>query len=323
MEKVFEIEENKMEKVSIVIPVYNAEKYLRECLDSIINQTYENIEIIIINDGSKDSSLNICKEYAKEDSRIKLINQENIGVSKTRNKGIDVATGKYILFVDSDDYCELNMVEIAMKSAQKDELFIWGYTEVHKNKVVPIKYNIEINMNNLYKIFTSTLIGSSCNKIFSVQILRENKLYFEEKIYNCEDLLFVLKYLQFIKSIKYEKHPLYHHRIGRNVIMFFEKPTHRNITILNAYEKMLEIPTLNDELIRKIKYEYIVAYHRIKKFLPKDFEVRYDILNTSKKLIFSKNYSIKEKIRYIVIKYFNEIYKKYYLSKIDVENLFE
>ena len=312
-----------MDKVSIVIPVYNAEKYLEECLNSIVNQTYRNIEIILINDGSKDNSFSICQRYAQNDSRIKLINQENSGVSKTRNRGIDEATGKYILFVDSDDFCEHDMVKVAVDNVKEDELFMWGYTEVYKNRVVPIECNININLENIHEIVSSTLIGSSCNKIFNVELLRKNNLYFEEKIYNCEDLLFVLLYLQFVKNIKYEKRPLYHHRIGKNIIMFFKKPTYRNVTILNAYEKILEIPNLNDELIQKIKYEYIVAYYRVKNFLPENYEVRYDILDVSKKILFSTNYSIKEKVRYIVTKYFNEIYKKYYLSKIDEKNLYE
>ena len=81
-----------MEKVSVIIPIYNVEKYLSECLDSVVNQTYKNLEIILINDGSKNGSANICKEYAEKDSRIIFVDQENIGVSKSRNKGIDMAS---------------------------------------------------------------------------------------------------------------------------------------------------------------------------------------------------------------------------------------
>ena len=173
-----------MEKVSIVVPVYNAEKYVAECIESLINQTYKNIEIILINDGSKDKSYEICERYAKKDARIQLYNQENIGVSKTRNKGIEKASGKYILFVDSDDYCESEMVENAAKNANEDILYIWCYTEVYKNKIVPIKFGRKINIENIYEVFSSTLIGSSCNKIFSLGILKENNIKFNENIYN-------------------------------------------------------------------------------------------------------------------------------------------
>lgn len=97
-----------MVEISVVVPVYNVETYLEECLNSIINQTFSDIEIICINDGSTDSSLDILNDYSKKDDRIKIINQENKGLGATRNKGIDLAKGKYIFFIDSDDYIELN-----------------------------------------------------------------------------------------------------------------------------------------------------------------------------------------------------------------------
>lgn len=102
--------------ISIVVPVYNTEAYLKKCLDSIINQTYKNLEIILINDGSDDDSLEICREYEKKDKRIKVYNQKNKGVSYTRNKGIKLSSGKYIGFVDSDDIISLNMYEYLYKS---------------------------------------------------------------------------------------------------------------------------------------------------------------------------------------------------------------
>jgi len=101
--------------ISIIIPVYNVESYLKDCLESVINQTYKNLEIIIINDGSQDNSKEICYNYAKKDSRIKLINKKNEGVSAARNTGMDLATGEYISFIDSDDYIDNDMIEIFYK----------------------------------------------------------------------------------------------------------------------------------------------------------------------------------------------------------------
>ena len=100
-----------MELISVIVPVYKVEKYLRECVDSILAQTYTNLEIILVDDGSPDNCGKICDEYAQNDSRIKVIHQENGGLSAARNAGLDIATGKYIGFVDSDDYAELNMFE--------------------------------------------------------------------------------------------------------------------------------------------------------------------------------------------------------------------
>ncbi|MBQ5852329.1 MAG: glycosyltransferase family 2 protein, partial [Lachnospiraceae bacterium] len=97
--------------ISIVVPVYNVEKYLERCVDSLINQTYENIEILLIDDGSKDNSGQMCDEYANKDSRITVYHKENGGLSDARNYGMDRAKGEYIIFIDSDDYVEPNMME--------------------------------------------------------------------------------------------------------------------------------------------------------------------------------------------------------------------
>ena len=99
------------ELISIIVPVYNVEKYLKKCIDSILNQTYSNIEILLIDDGSTDNSGIICDNFKKRDSRIKVVHKKNSGVSSTRNYGLDLATGKYISFVDSDDFVECDFIE--------------------------------------------------------------------------------------------------------------------------------------------------------------------------------------------------------------------
>ena len=109
----------KNELISIIIPVYNVEKYVGKCLDSIINQTYKNLEIIVVNDGSKDNSLEIIKEYLKKDERIILIDKENGGLSDARNKGIAKAKGKYYMFIDSDDFADQNMVQVLYDNIKK------------------------------------------------------------------------------------------------------------------------------------------------------------------------------------------------------------
>lgn len=111
-------------KVSVIVPIYNSENYLNRCLDSLVNQTLKNIEIILVNDGSKDNSLHICKEYSKNDNRIKIIDGENSGVSIARNKGLDIAEGEYVGFVDSDDYIDLNTFEEMYKIANEKNVDI-------------------------------------------------------------------------------------------------------------------------------------------------------------------------------------------------------
>ena len=119
------------ETISIIIPVYNVEKYLNKCLNSVIEQTYKNIEVILIDDGSTDNSGKICDEYAKNDIRIKIIHQQNGGVSTARNNGLEHATGKYITFVDSDDYIEKEMIETMAKKIMKKnaDIVICGVTD--------------------------------------------------------------------------------------------------------------------------------------------------------------------------------------------------
>ena len=108
-----------MPKVSIIVPVYNVEKYLRRCIDSILRQTLTDIEVILVDDGSFDSSGKICEEYARKDSGLRVIHQKNAGVAVARNTGLDIASGDYIAFVDSDDYIEPNMYQSMMQVANQ------------------------------------------------------------------------------------------------------------------------------------------------------------------------------------------------------------
>lgn len=120
-------------KVSVIVPIYNVEKYLKKCIKSIIGQTYENIEIILVEDGSPDNSSEICDEFAKMDKRIKVIHKKNEGVSAARNSGLDVATGDYVCFVDGDDYVMPDYVEYMLKLAIDNKTDISLTTEMFGN----------------------------------------------------------------------------------------------------------------------------------------------------------------------------------------------
>lgn len=141
-----------MNKISIIIPIYNVEQYLPQCLDSIINQTYKNLEIILINDGSTDNSGKICDNYAKVDNRIHVFHKKNEGVSSARNLGLEKCTGDFIGFVDPDDFIELNMYELLYNEQQKTNAdIVWcNYYNYFSNE----HYNIVniFNENKLYKL---------------------------------------------------------------------------------------------------------------------------------------------------------------------------
>ena len=160
--------------ISIIVPVYKVEKYLKKCLDSIINQTYKNLEIIIVDDGSPDGCPNICDEYSKKDDRIKVIHQKNMGLSIARNNGIKLATGEYIGFVDSDDYIRYTMYEDMYKAAVNNSaplvsvLLLYVMDDIDlKNDVVlrsePIVYN-PTNASGKEQVINES--PSSCNKLF-------------------------------------------------------------------------------------------------------------------------------------------------------------
>ena len=120
-------------KISIIIPVYNAEKYLAQCIESIIKQTYSNLEIIIINDGSTDRSLEICNFYKENDQRIVVFNQNNSGVSVARNKGLDISNGEFIMFVDADDWLNADFVESLYKVCEEHVLVIGDFNEKYED----------------------------------------------------------------------------------------------------------------------------------------------------------------------------------------------
>lgn len=124
-----------MTKVSVIIPIYNVEKYLNECIESILQQTLSDLELILINDGSSDNSSKICEDYVKKDKRIKYISQENQGVSRARNEGLKIATGEYVFVMDSDDTIEKNFLDNAYKNAIKNNSDIVVLGQYYSNRL--------------------------------------------------------------------------------------------------------------------------------------------------------------------------------------------
>lgn len=185
--------------VSIVVPIYNTSLFLEKCLESIKNQTYSNIEVILVDDGSTDGSGEIAEKYAIEDVRFRIIHLENGGVSRARNKGIELATGKYITFIDSDDYVDDRHIENLIKYISADSVmcicnYIRRYSDRDELGILnsPVgELEREYVVENLLGVYE----GYSCTKLFDLDVLRDNNIFFEEKIKLCEDLLFVLTYI--------------------------------------------------------------------------------------------------------------------------------
>lgn len=184
-------------KISVIIPVYNTEKHLKKCLESVINQSLSDIEIICVNDGSVDNSLNILEEYARLDSRIVLINQENKGVSRARNIALKLAGGEYIAFLDSDDWFENNALETAYEEIKRNtaDILLYG-----ANIFIDNKFSTNSNTKLIKKIMTGKgTITDFINlnivvwdKLFRTNFLKENKILFPEEIVIAEDGIFCL-----------------------------------------------------------------------------------------------------------------------------------
>ena len=205
--------------ISVIIPVYNVENYLRQCLDSILNQTYTDFEVICVNDGSTDNSLNILNEYAKKDSRIKVISQKNKGLSGARNTGLKFANGEYICFVDSDDYVKETYLETFMKYiGQTDCVQVNFETSITEEWIKKYYKQYSHNYKNKLfkmspKIYCHTHMGV-WDAIYKMEIIKKYKIRFPEgRIF--EDHPFKYKYLCHCKNIYWINSKLYYYRIQR------------------------------------------------------------------------------------------------------------
>jgi glycosyltransferase involved in cell wall biosynthesis len=220
-----------MELISIIIPVYKAEKYLEQCMNSVLQQTYRNIEIILIDDGSPDHCGLLCDEYAAKDSRVKVVHKANGGVSSARNRGLEVAAGDWILFVDADDWVEHDACEVTLKTALENnaDIVIFDYTIVTENKSFifggfsesfiisekdefeKIQQNIlSLEKNLFYRNFPFLFFYPIANKLYKKEILKG--IFFCEGVIFYEDPDFFMRALEKCHRLSVIAKPLYNYR---------------------------------------------------------------------------------------------------------------
>lgn len=203
---------------SIIVPVYNVEKYLIQCIDSLLCQTYSNIEIILVDDGSNDNSGKICDKYMQMDSRIKVIHKKNEGLGMARNSGLECATGKYVTFVDSDDFLKKDAIEKLIDAIKRydADTVIGGYSRVDESGKCIFNDKFETRCylgKEVQNILFPRLMGSAPNNkdsirpsvwnaAYSISIIRENNLRFpSEREYIAEDIVFDIEYYRFSKKV--------------------------------------------------------------------------------------------------------------------------
>ena len=280
--------ENKMKKVSIVVPIYNSEKYLGYCINSILSQTYTNIEVILVNDGSKDDSINICNNYAEIDPRVKVIDIQNSGVSHARNIGIENATGYYLQFVDSDDVIANNMVEKlvrAMEVYQMDVVFCGA-------KIITLKNNMPQDIkicssegmgkqcvlsrkiffeNIAYLLWKTAMLEGPWNKLYKREIIVNKGIKFPEEITLGEDFLFNMNYYENINGAVFLEEKLYYYIQANSCALTKIKRLdifENQIMLIEEFEKLLKpnIALSDNEKIHISEYTIAKVIQCLKAF---------------------------------------------------------
>ncbi len=213
--------------ISIIIPCYNVEKFVQQCVNSILVQKHSDLEIILVNDGSKDNTLHVLEELAEKDKRIKIINQENKGLSGARNTGIAQATGEYLMFVDADDWLETNALEVISEKFNQEDLLCFSYNRVFQNKILPRdlqlegKYNASFIQRRMVGLIGEELSDPSqadslvtvWGKLYKTKIIQNNKIEFvDTKLIGTEDAFFNIQYLEFAHSVYVLNQPLYNYQ---------------------------------------------------------------------------------------------------------------
>ncbi len=289
--------------ISIIVPVFNTANYLDQCVASLLQQTYANCEFIFVNDGSTDSSLYILEKYKAKDSRIRIVNQENKGVSVARNSGLKIAKGTYIGFVDSDDWIEKDMYSVLLEAIETYQCdLVLSNMKTHLNyKEVIIKYNFLINeiLDNDYikDIILPHLIENddlySCsNKLFNAAIIKESNIQFPPNISLSEDNIFNLLYFNKIKSMVYLDYTGYNYRE-------VEGSATRNVIQHNYFQNVLHLyhfdtTSIIDLRLTNEKIQSIKALKLIKNVL----SLLHIYFNPSNKLSFKDRYAFVKEMLY-------------------------
>lgn len=246
--------------VSIIIPVYNVEKYLEKCLDSIVSQSYSNIEVVIVDDGSTDSSLSILQEYAKKDIRLVLVSQENRGLQRTRQVGLQLVKGEYVCFVDSDDSLEPRAIELMVNCALETKVdLVVSRINIETNKTKKIfASDVFYTVTSIEYLKDYLLVGrvgwNICSKLFKMDLIKENSLEIPISVVAGEDALFIILLAYKMKgNVSMVNVPTYNYYFHSDSI------THsKNIKYI--YDNFKVADYVQKTLKNTINEEYLVAF---------------------------------------------------------------
>jgi len=319
------------ELISIIVPIYKVENYLERCLNSILKQTYINLEIILIDDGSTDSSGSICDNYSKKDKRIVTIHNENQGVSASRNNGLNIANGKYITFIDSDDFVSENYIEELYKmiTLNNADMAIIGNDEQYNDGIIKMNKKLKVTINaekTIKKILEEKYISSVCwGKMYKKTLLDDIK--FDTNINIGEDFKFIIEVLDKANKISIDtKQNLYHYKMTENSVTKQKNRKNDWLEEIKLTESMFK-PI--EEKYPKIKSRAIQRYIRVNiTFLTNmikenDEELKNEIEQFYKRVsqykftyIFRTKANIKYKIKFILLLTFPNILIKLYHLRV-------
>lgn len=256
-------------QISIIVPIYKAEAYIHNCIDSILTQTFTDFELILVNDGSPDNSGEICDEYAKKDARVRVYHKKNGGVAAARQTGLDAATGDYIIQFDSDDYVESNIIELLVKKAMEEEadIVICDFDNVYENHSLPMHVNPPLtNIELICKLFTGEVHSSLCNKLIKKELYKLHDINFTLGLNMCEDLSVMYRLVYYSNRISYVPQVLYHYR--QNVSNSFSsqkmplKYQQNRIQLLEQVNDFLNVNNEQDGSILRHFFRYLVLSNK-------------------------------------------------------------
>ena len=324
-------------ELSVIVPVYNVEKCLEKCIESILNQTFKNYELILVDDGSPDNSGKICDEYAKKYSKIRVIHKKNGGLSQARNVGISVSKGEYLSFIDSDDYIASDMFEFLMKNLKENnaDVSVCGIYDCYKDKIVHQCKDQKFLILDNETALSEALIGknisvNAVNKIYKKELF-DNIKFPDGKLF--EDAFTIPKILSISKKVVADTKPLYYyqHRVGTITTSSFKK---QDLSVIEAYDEVLKLVLSQfPNLKKQAEFRHIWSYMHVldKMILSENFEdfdecskvLKFLRKNTGR-VILNPYFSLKRKISTIILffsKTFYEMILKY--NKKQNTNLFE
>ena len=313
------------ELISVVVPIYNVENYLKKCIESIINQTYDYIEIILVDDGSTDKSGEICDEYEKIDTRIQVIHKENGGLSDARNSGLRIARGEYIAFIDSDDFIEKNFIEVLYKLCKENNAEIaqceFGKVGYEKFNIVQEKKDTEILIKTgkqmIYDIYNGKhmIYTVAWNKLYKRSLFKGIE-YPKGKINEDEATTYKLFYKATKVVITNQK--LYNDVYRKNSIMN-RKYNIKRLDGLWAFERRMEFfKEKNEKELLKLTqvayaYELMRSYGNVREYIENSNEIQKDLLKKHKKIaikLLKEDVGIKQKLIFIYQLTFPKLYSR-------------